>query len=138
MVHSKEKWDQRWQKKAQEASNRNLALNLLQMDLEATASLPQGPFDVISKFFYLQRSLLPIIKEILKPGGIAILRSFGKTKDATTESGNPDIILNPGELLEVFAEWDILLYEEGLEESRAGGTLTGIVARKPKGPARKS
>ena len=102
----------------QEASNRKLALNLLQVDLEASVSLPEGPFDVISKFFYLQRSLLPIIKDILKPGGIVVLRSFGKAKDSTIESGNPDFILNPGELLEVFAEWDILLYEEGLEESR--------------------
>ena len=188
MVHSKEKWNQRWQEKAsrplspdpwllrampfltagtaldiacgrgrnalylaekgftvtavdisdqglklleQEASNRKLALNLLQVDLEASVSLPEGPFDVISKFFYLQRSLLPIIKDILKPGGIVVLRSFGKAKDSTIESGNPDFILNPGELLEVFAEWDILLYEEGLEESRTGGTLAGIVARKP-------
>jgi len=188
MVHSKEKWNQRWQEKAfkplapdpwllramiflspgpaldvacgrgrnslylaekgftvtgvdisdqglsllqQEGSNRNLPLKLLQLDLEDSASLPPGPFNVILKFFYLQRSLLPIIKDILKPGGVIVLRSFSKAKSTQRESGNPEFILNPGELLDVFAGWDILLYEEGLEKSQTGGSLAGIVARKP-------
>lgn len=189
MVHSKEKWNQRWQEKSsqplspdpwllravpflstgtaldiacgrgrnalylaekgftvtgvdisdqglklleQEAANRNLTLNLVQLDLEVTVSLPQGPFDLISKFFYLQRSLLPIIKDSLRPGGIFVMRSFSQAEGCREAPGNPDFILNPGELLDVFAAWDILLYEEGQEESRTGGSLAGIVARKPR------
>ncbi len=188
MLHSKEKWNQRWQEKAsnpltpdpwllramtflspgstldiacgrgrnslylaekgftvtgidisdqglklleQEATNLNLTLNLLQLDLEASVALPQGPFDVILKFFYLQRSLLPIIKEILRPGGVVVLRSFINAESPKNEPGNPAFILNSGELLDIFTGWDILLYEEGLEESQTGGNLTGIVARKP-------
>lgn len=117
----------------QEAANRNLAVDLLQWDLESRVSLPQGPYDTISEFFYFQRSLLPVIKDILKPGGIAVLRTFSKAGDFPGGPDNPDIVLNPGELLDIFAGWDILLHEEGLEQSRkTGGGLAGIVACKPK------
>jgi hypothetical protein len=41
------------------------------------------------------------------------------------------LVLNPGELLELFQSWDILRHEEGLEPSHKGGSLAGIVARRP-------
>lgn len=117
----------------QEAANRNLAVELRQWDLESRVSLPQGPYDVISKFFYYQRSLLPVIKDTLKPGGIAVLRTFSKAGDFSGGPVNPDFVLNPGELLEIFSGWEILLHEEGLEQSqKTGGGLAGIVARKPR------
>ncbi len=117
----------------QEVANRNLAVELLQWDLESLVSLPQGPFDVICEFFYFQRSLLPVIKDTLKAGGIAVLRTFSNAGDFPGGPDNPDIVLNPGELLDIFAGWEVLLHEEGLEESRKkGGSLAGIVVRKPK------
>lgn len=115
-----------------EAANRNLAINLLQWDLESRALLPQGPFDVISEFFYFQRSLLPAIKSSLSPGGTAVLRTFSRAGGFSGGPVNPDIVLNPGEFLEIFSGWEILLHEEGLEQSqKMGGGLAGIVARKP-------
>jgi tellurite methyltransferase len=123
--------DQGLQFLEQEGAKRRLTLKLLQWDLETAVMLPQGPFDVILKFFYLQRSLLPIIKDTLRPGGVVVLRSFSEAGSTKDEPGNPDFILNPGELLDIFSGWDTLLYEEGLEESQTGGNLAGIVARKP-------
>lgn len=116
---------------AEEAANRGQTLHLLQRDLERPATLPRGPFDLICMFFYLQRALLPKIKQFVTPGGIVILRTFSTVGRAPEGPSAPDIVLNPGELIEVFANWDVLLYEEGLERSRNGAGLAGIVARKP-------
>ena len=116
----------------QQAANRNLDITLLRSDLESAVSLPSGPFDVVCKFFYLQRSLLPLIKTILKPGGIIVIRTFSSAGNFSGGSSNPDIVLNPGELLDVCYGWEVLLHEEGLEQSqKTGGGLAGIVARKP-------
>lgn len=117
----------------QEAATRNLSIELVQSDLEKSPTLPEGPFDVVSVFFYLQRSLLPAIKDTIRPGGFAVLRTFSKAGDFPGGPDNPDIVLQPGELLEVFNDWEILLHEEGLEKSgKTDGGLAGIVARKPK------
>ncbi len=114
-----------------EAASRKLTLDLLQRDLEQSITLPKGPFDIMLMFFYLQRSLYPAIKDNLPPGGTVVLRSFSKAGCFTGGPQNPEFVLNPGELPDVFADWEILLYEEGLEQSRKGGNLAGIVARKP-------
>lgn len=116
---------------AREAQKRNLALALWQDDLEQQPSLPAGPFDAIIQFFYLQRSLLPSLKGLLKPGGTFILRTFSTVGRREDGPEAPDIVLNPGELLEIFSGWETLLHEEGVEQSANGGGLAGIVARKP-------
>lgn len=115
----------------QEAGRRQLTIELLPVDLENTASLPTGPFDVIIDFFYLQRSLYPYIKTNVKPSGIVVLRTFSSAGDYTAGMTDLSFHLHPGELLDIFNGWEILLHEEGLERSQKGGGLAGIVARKP-------
>lgn len=116
----------------QEALNRNLAVELLRWDLESKILLPRGPFDVITEFFYFQRSLFPSIRDTLRPGGMAVVRTFSKAGDFPGGPANPDFVLDPGELLDIFSGWEILLHEEGLEQSqKTGGGLAGIVTRKP-------
>jgi SAM-dependent methyltransferase len=115
----------------QEASRRGLAIDTRLVDLEANPLLPAGPFDLVIDFFYLHRPLLPLLRELVQPGGLMVLRTFSCAGPFPGGSGNPDFVLNPGELLELFQSWDILCHEEGLEPSHKGGSLAGIVARRP-------
>ncbi len=105
------------------------------IDLEAAPVLPSGPFDLVLQFFYLQRDLFPALLQAVRPGGVAVVRTFSAAGDfPTTGPRNPDIVLRPGELLQRFAGWEILLHEEGVEPSKKGGGLAGIVARRPASP----
>ena len=114
-----------------EATRRDLAIKTRQVDLEVTPQLPTACFDVVLLFFYLQRSLLPHLREAVRPGGLAVLRTFSSAGPFPGGPENPDYVLRPGELLEIFAGWEILRHEEGLEPSSKGGSLAGIVARRP-------
>jgi SAM-dependent methyltransferase len=115
-----------------EAGRRGLAIETRLIDLEQAAPLlPAGPYDLVIDFFYLHRPLLPRLAELLEPGGILVLRTFSCAGSFPGGPDNPDFVLNPGELLDLFQNWDILFHEEGLEPSHKGGSLAGIVARRP-------
>lgn len=114
-----------------EAARRALEIEIRQVDLEVATQLPVASFDVVLLFFYLQRSLLPHLREAVRPGGLALLRTFSSAGPFPGGPANPDYVLRPGELLKIFAGWEILRHEEGLEPSSKGGSLAGIVARRP-------
>jgi SAM-dependent methyltransferase len=113
-----------------EACVRGLAVATRLLDLEAGPLPPLGPFDLVLEFFYLHRPLLPSLGALLGPGGLMVLRTFSRAGPFPGGPDNPDIVLNPGELLEIFQGWEVLFHEEGLEPSKKGGSLAGIVARR--------
>lgn len=114
-----------------EAARRGLAIDTRQVDLETNPLLPAGPFDLVIDFFYLHRPLLPQLRALLRPGGMMVLRTFSCAGSFPGGPDNPAFVLTPGELLAIFADWEILVHEEGLEPSHKGGSLAGIVARRP-------
>ncbi|MEZ4600931.1 MAG: methyltransferase domain-containing protein [Syntrophotaleaceae bacterium] len=116
---------------AAEAGQRDLTIALHRQDLEAKPDLPAEAFDVVLQFFYLQRSLIPALKQAVRPGGVAVVRTFSHAGPWAGGPGHPEYALGEGELLKLFAGWEILLHEEGLEQSHRGGSLAGIVARRP-------
>lgn len=116
---------------AAEATRRNLKIETRQVDLEETPQLTGDTFDLVIDLFYLHRPLLPSLRQSVRPGGVAVLRTFSQAGSFPGGPENPDIVLRPGELPEVFRGWEILLHEEGIEPSRKGGSLAGIVARRP-------
>jgi 2-polyprenyl-3-methyl-5-hydroxy-6-metoxy-1,4-benzoquinol methylase len=113
------------------AASQGLKIETLQADLEQQPQLPQGPFDLIINFYFLQRPLIPQLKERVKPGGLLILRTFSEVVIDEPCCLGAAMYLQQGELLKTFADWQILVYEEGIETSKKGGSLVGIVARKP-------
>jgi SAM-dependent methyltransferase len=117
---------------AEEAQCRGLAITTLQQDLEQNPRLPRAAFDVVLQFFYLQRSLFDAVRDAVRPGGVAVVRTFSRAGNFAGGPGNPDYVLEVGELLTLFQGWEILLHEEGLDEAERGGGLAGIVARKPR------
>ena len=98
-------------------------------DLEGNYRLDKNAYDVIICFHYLQRSLIPQIKDGLRKGGMVIYETFivdqaklfGKPK-------NPDYLLQHNELLDMFRDFRCLRYREGIIDGRQA--IASILAEK--------
>lgn len=109
-----------------------------QVDFEQTGSapLPVHSFAGVMVFRYLHRPLFEQIKAAIKPGGIIIYETFTEQQAQFGRPKNPDFLLKPAELLELFTGWEILHSFEGVIDSVVNdGTkqaIAQIVAVKPK------
>ena len=85
--------------------------------------VPEGSFDLICVFRFLDRRLFPAIHTGLRSGGIL----YYSTRHVGFLQRNPEscmaYLLKRDELLEIFGEWHILHYREGPEEAE-------LIARK--------
>ncbi len=84
-------------------------------------------------FYYLQRDLWPEFKRTLKPGGVLVLETLTVKMRETMPEIDPAYLLQPGELREVFQDWDILVYREGWVTSDRGHqkAVASMIARRP-------
>ena len=101
---------------------------------DGTYILPLDTYDVIVVFRYLHRPIFRDIREGLKPGGVVVYQTFTIDQAQFGRPTNPAHLLRPGELKEVFRDWEILACREGIEGGSAGQppcAMSGIVARKP-------
>lgn len=116
-------------KAAELAGARGLALRTIAGDLERGEYVPPpDSFDLMIVFLYLERALFPAIRAAIKPGGLVVYRTY--TVDQGRFPGRPKHplhLLRHNELLEQFAGFRILLYEETLQEKG----VASLVARKP-------
>ena len=71
---------------------------------------------------------------LLVPGGVVVYQTFAMDRSGRGNNQDPVRLLRPGELREVFADWEILKYRELSGISREGETrpIAGIIARKPR------
>lgn len=92
--------------------------------------LPKAMYQVIVNFLYLERSILPIIRQRLIPNGWLIMETFtvDQLKFPHKKHIQRDFLLEHDELRDSFSDWDILFYEEGLHKENYSARL---VARKP-------
>lgn len=103
------------------------------IDLSTTA-IPANRFDLICVCNFLDRSLCPAISEALKPGGLLLYQTFTRHKLTATGPSNPEFLLEPAELLQLFSELRPVVYRE---ETDLGDIHQGLrdqaylVARKP-------
>jgi len=105
------------------AAQEGLAVAAVRADLEAgDYRVVPGSFDLGLQFYYLYRPLLPLLQDAVRPGGYIIIRTFSQAGVERFGPVNQEISFVPGELLKLFSDWEILLYEEGLEPSRKGGS----------------
>jgi tellurite methyltransferase len=95
------------------ATGSTSSLQLVQADLEQLP-LPVGCFDVVLNVRYLQRSLAPALQRALRPGGMLVFETFLIEQLQRGHPRNPDFLLQPNELLHLFAGMRVLHYEEGL------------------------
>ena len=94
---------------------------------------PVCAFDVILNFYYCQRALWSQYRSMLKPGGVLVLETLTIETLHTRPDYHPDFLLQPGELRQTFAAWDVLVYREGwIEvEGHSPRAVASLVARRP-------
>ncbi|MCX8073530.1 MAG: class I SAM-dependent methyltransferase [Candidatus Binatia bacterium] len=108
----------------------NLPISAIAADLEHFP-LPHQRYGGIVIFHYLQRDLFDGIRAALRPGGVVIYETFLVDQQKIGHPRNPNHLLQRGELLAHFADFELLLYEEGLLEYHPPAYLARLVARRP-------
>jgi SAM-dependent methyltransferase len=91
-----------------------------------------GTYDLICVFYYLQRDLFSPMRAGVKPGGTVVAAIHLNDGKENARPANPAFLLEPGELKQLFADWEITYYREG--ESDEGGhhhDTAYLIARKP-------
>lgn len=95
---------------------------------------PSAHYDLVLVSLYLERALLPALGAALRPRGLLLYTTFHTDLLRLPGEFNPAYLLQPGELLLTFADWDLLAYEER-RLPRTGGRrrdcLSSILVRKP-------
>ena len=109
------------------AQDSGVTINAETADLEGDYHIKRDHYDVIMCFNYLQRSLMPQIKEGLRPGGMVVYETFIVDQAQLGHPKNPDFLLQHNELLDMFRDFRCLRYREGIIEGKA---VAGIVAQK--------
>lgn len=105
------------------AQRAGVTLRTLAIDLEQ-APLPEGPFALITCFFYRQPSLFAAMRDRLAPGGLLLVEL------PTIENERPSrrFLVEPDELREAAAGLEVLHYDEAWRDDRHTARL---LARKP-------
>ena len=116
------------------AAANNARVEIWQVDLEIGGRnpLPDDAYGAILVFRYLHRPLLECIKKALKNGGLLVYETFTVEQPKFGRPRNSDFLLNPGELMQRFGDWEVIHYFEGIRENPARA-LAQIVCRKPEG-----
>ena len=76
-------------------------------------------FNAVIVTNYLWRPLFPVIAQSVAPGGLLIYETFAKGNETVGKPSRPDFLLRPAELLQVFANMQIVAFEEGFLENPA-------------------
>lgn len=90
-------------------------------------------FDVLLNFWFLDRSLFPMIKMLLKPGGLLFFETMQVNRQYPLSEVNPAYLLAENELKSEFFGWEHLVYEEVVQITSRGGYQPAVrlLARKP-------
>jgi tellurite methyltransferase len=97
-------------------------------DLDKIPYLDEEVYELVICFNYLQRSLMPQMKNWVKPGGMLVYETFIIDQSQFGRPRNPDHLLRHNELLHTFRDFRVLRYVEGVVEGRKA--VASIVAQK--------
>ncbi|MBA7670206.1 hypothetical protein ES703_78351 [subsurface metagenome] len=97
-------------------------------ELEKEYHIEKGAYGVIICYKYLQRSLIPQIKDGLRKGGMVVYETFIVDQARFGKPKNPDYLLRHNELLNMFRDLRCLRYREGVVEGRKA--VASIIAQK--------
>jgi len=101
-------------------------------DLEKGFLIPKDTYDVIICFNYLQRALIPQIKDGIREGGMVVYETFLIDQAKWGKPKNPDFLLKHNELLDLFRDFRCLRYREGIfEDAGDKRAIASIIAQKP-------
>lgn len=98
--------------------NLNIETNLVDLTTLTDKSWPQESFDLVVVTYYLDRALIPIVKNILKKDGYFFMETYYQSPKKKNEQISDRFKLHPQELLSQFADWHIHFFEENEQEGR--------------------
>jgi SAM-dependent methyltransferase len=107
-------------------------INVVIADLEAD-DWPHSElkYDGIIVSRYLYRPLLHTLAAILKPGGVLIYETFMVGNERYGKPSNPDFLLQPNELLEIYSPLlNIISFEQGEQKTPRPAVMQRICAIK--------
>ena len=94
-----------------ETERRKLSVNFVLADL-TKFPIPEGRYDVVLCFRYLDRNLWGDMVRALRPGGALLIETFTEEHLETRPEFPPEFCLAPGELLTAFPELRVAFYRE--------------------------
>ena len=108
---------------------RGLKAGLIAADLEEFP-LPHSHFDAVLVVRFLDRALIPSLKDTLKPDGLLIYATYNTNVLHRRPAMNKRFLLEPGELLDLFADFKIIATndDKGLAQE-----TTCLIARRVHG-----
>jgi tellurite methyltransferase len=110
---------------------RNPSIDARVLDLEAgDFEIPAKSYDLVLSCYYFQRSLVPVMKSALRPGGLLIMIVL--VADADQPRGTP-VRAYPGELPTFFEGWRILHYRDGEPEELGRRYAVAELVAQPQG-----
>lgn len=112
--------------------SRRLAVDCLVADVTQWP-LPPARYDLIVVVDFLERALFPALRVAVAPGGALIMETFLHGHERFGRPTNPDFLLRPRELTDVFGDWNVRDAYEGETTTAAGAPAmrAGIVATRP-------
>ena len=112
------------------ARRQRLAVHAVQADLDHYP-LPEARYAIAVNVRYLQRSLFSRLRAAVDEGGVVVFETFLREQAQLGHPTNPAFLLERGELRQHFADFDVLLYEEGRFETETGAAyLARMLARR--------
>jgi len=87
-------------------------------------------YDLIANFYYLDRTLIPQLKNGLKKNGLIFFETYTVAQRQFGGPSNPDYLLQPNELLVLFLDFFIILYHERIVPGAQPRAIASLIAQK--------
>lgn len=103
-----------------EASKKQLHVEAKVSDLTewSNLSLSKDSFNLVVITYYLDREIIPKLKQVLDKSGLFFLETFYQSNKCHSDGVSDRYKLQSQELLVEFKDWQILFFEENEEEGR--------------------
>jgi len=85
--------------------------------------LAKERFDLITNFYFLERDLIPRIKQALKPGGLIFFETFTSYGISRDDPRYRKFLMDPNELLSMFSDFFIMFYFERVRDKYAAASM---------------
>ncbi len=85
-------------------------------------------YDVVLCTYYLNRNLIPKMKEAVRSGGMVVMETYTMDYQRYRPEFQKDYLLKPNELLDLFRDFTILRYQV---EDTGQAVFASIIAQKP-------
>ncbi|NQW17649.1 MAG: methyltransferase domain-containing protein [Chloroflexi bacterium] len=114
---------------AERAKDRGVKVNWHQLDLDVDP-VPNAPYELIVSCFYMNRNLIPSIKEWVSPTGFVVFEQHTQSSLDVSGPGSPAWRMASNELLRLFSDFRIVHYEEGIfRHEREGKEIWNALSR---------